>query len=250
MKEATERLQVRIKLPLDSVDLDVAFDTSSQATGVFGVSGAGKTNMLSSIAGLERRARGYIRLGEAVWLDSSRRFFLRPEHRFVGYVPQDGLLFPHKNVRGNLLAGTHRAPGGRNGQQSTFQSVCKVLELEPFLERDIATLSGGEKQRVALGRALCSAPRLLLLDEPLASLDVALRGKVLPFLRRVREEFDIPLILVSHEPAEVRALCDDMIVLEQGRIVARGQPREVLTQRHVVSLIEREKGWGGPWEQE
>jgi molybdate transport system ATP-binding protein len=163
-----------------------------------------------------------------------------PERRGVGYVPQDSLLFPHLSVLGNLRAGRGRALRGDGGFHETLETVVRVLELAPLLQRDPATLSGGERQRVALGRALCSGPRLLLLDEPLASLDVGLRHRVLPFLHRVQAEFAIPILLVSHDPMEVQALCEDLIVLREGRIVARGAPREVLTRPDVFPMAERE----------
>lgn len=228
--------EIRIRLPLDRFDLQVDFRTERQVMGVFGSSGAGKTSLLETVAGLRRQAQGQIRLGEHVWLDSRAGTFLRPEERHIGYVPQDGLLFPHQNVRRNLLAGAARARRNGGRLEETFDSVCSLLELETLLERPVTTLSGGERKRVALGRALCSGPRLLLLDEPLASLDLPLRRRVLPFLSRVKREFQTPTLLVSHDPAEVQALCDELIVLKEGRIIARGSPREVLADPKVFSL--------------
>ena len=233
-------LQVDVRLPLDQFDLEVAFETTRRVTGVFGVSGSGKTSLLEVIAGLRHGADGQIRLGEAVWLDSARRLCLRPEARGVGYVPQDSLLFPHKKVLGNLHAGRRRALRNGHDFEQTLATVVRVLEIEPLLNRETRTLSGGERQRVALGRALCSGPRLLLLDEPLASLDAGLRRKVLPFLHRVRSQFDIPMLLVSHNPIEVQALCDDLIVLRDGKVVARGAPRTVLTRPDVFPIAENE----------
>ena len=163
-----------------------------------------------------------------------------PERRGIGYVPQDSLLFPHLDVLGNLRAGRGRALARRQPRSSTLENVVRVLDLAPLLRRAVTTLSGGERQRVALGRALCSGPRLLLLDEPLASLDAALRRKVLPFLQRVQAEFVVPILLVSHNPVEVQALCEDLIVLREGRIIARGEPRAVLTRPEVFPLAEDE----------
>ncbi|MEE8585201.1 MAG: molybdenum ABC transporter ATP-binding protein [Acidobacteriota bacterium] len=231
-------LEVRIRLPLDRFDLEVDFRAGRQVTGVFGASGAGKTSLLESVAGLRRQAQGRIRLGEDVWLDSKSGVCLRPEERHIGYVPQDGLLFPHQDVRRNLLAGAARARRNGGRLEEIFPMVCSLLELEPLLGRQVGTLSGGERQRVALGRALCSGPRLLLLDEPLASLDLPLRRRVLPFLRRVRREFQTPTLLVSHDPAEVQALCDELIVLQEGRVIARGSPHQVLTDPKVFPLAE------------
>lgn len=233
-------LEVRVRLPLDQFELDVAFQTTHRVTGVFGVSGSGKTSLLEAIAGLRRGAHGLIRLGEVVWLDSAQRLCLRPEARGVGYVPQDSLLFPHKKVLGNLRAGRKRALRRSHDFEQTLATVIRVLDIEPLLGRETRTLSGGERQRVALGRALCSGPRLLLLDEPLASLDVGLRRKVLPFLHRVRTQFAIPMLVVSHNPIEVQALCDDLIVLREGKVIARGEPRTVLTRPDVFPIAENE----------
>lgn len=239
---AARTLVVRTRLVLDRFALDVEFETRHLVTGVFGASGSGKSSLLESIAGLRRRATGLVRLGDETWLDSSAGLRLPPEARHVGYVPQDGLLFPHLDVRGNLLAGAPRARREGHPVDSTLRSVCDVLELGALLERNVATLSGGERQRVALGRALCSGPRLLLLDEPLASLDLALRRRVLPFLRRVRSEFSVPMLLVSHDPTEVQALCDELVVLRDGSVIARGAPRDVLCDPAVFPLA-REEGF-------
>ncbi len=222
-----ETLAARLQMSLDRFDLDVDFETSGRVTGIFGSSGSGKTSLLEAVAGI-RRARGVVRLGPEAWLDSARGHHVAAEERSVGYVPQDGLLFPHLNVRANLLSGARRAERAGHDVASTLALVSRTLGIEPLLTRMSTTLSGGEKQRVALGRALCSAPRLLLLDEPFASLDIPLRRRLLPFLDRVREQFQIPMLLVSHDPAEVQAICDEVIVLERGRVKARGEPRTVL----------------------
>lgn len=234
-----DSLSVRVQLPLDRFDLDVEVTTRHRVTGIFGVSGAGKTSLLETLCGLRRNARGTIRLGEEVWLDTPSRTFVKPQHRHIGYVPQDGLLFPHKNVRQNLLSGSKRAVQNGHPLHTTLQLVTEILELSPLLDRSVTTLSGGERQRVALGRAICSGPRLLLLDEPFASLDLALRRKLLPFLRRIRSEFRIPMVFVSHDPLEVQALCDELIVLRDGRAIAHGEPREVLTDPTIFSLAEQ-----------
>jgi molybdate transport system ATP-binding protein len=239
MSDATP-LHVQVRLPLDRFDLDVDFATTHRVTGVFGVSGSGKTTLLEAVAGLRRGARGRIRLGATDWLHSERRLRVPPERRHIGYVPQDSLLFPHLDVLGNLHAGRGRALHGGNHVEETLENVVRVLDLAPLLRRPVTTLSGGERQRVALGRALCSGPRLLLLDEPLASLDAGLRRKVLPFLHRVQAEFSLPILLVSHNPVEVQALCEDLVVLREGRVIARGEPRDVLTRPEVFPLAEHE----------
>ena len=236
---ALEALTVQVRLLLDRFELNIDLRTEKHVTGIFGVSGAGKTSLLETICGVRRQARGMITLGEETWLDSDRGVFVRPSQRHIGYVPQDGLLFPHKDVRHNLLAGRKRGVRRGHPVQQTFETVAHILELGPLLERGVHTLSGGERQRVALGRALCSGPRLLLLDEPFASLDVTLRRKLLPFLRRVRAEFQIPMLFVSHDPLEVQALCDDLIVLKEGTIISHGDPRAVLTASHIFPLAEQ-----------
>ncbi len=227
---AFQPLAVRVQLTLDRFNLAIDVTTHQQVTGIFGVSGAGKTSLLETICGLRRGAQGTICCGEEVWLDTANRTCVKPEQRHIGYVPQDGLLFPHKNVRQNLLSGSKRAMQNGHPLQETFELATEILELGSLLDRSVTTLSGGERQRVALGRAICSGPRLLLLDEPFASLDLALRRRLLPFLRRIRSEFQIPMLFVSHDPLEVQAVCDDLIVLKDGRTIAHGEPREVLRQ--------------------
>jgi molybdate transport system ATP-binding protein len=233
-------LSMAVRVPLDRFELDADLTTTHRVTGVFGASGSGKTTLLETVAGLRRGVRGAIRFGGETWLDTERGVRVPPERRGVGYVPQDSLLFPHLDVRGNLRAGERRALRNGHGANAAFQSVVRALELGPLLSRHVRTLSGGERQRVALGRALCSGPRLLLLDEPMASLDARLRRRVLPFLARVQAEFALPILLVSHDPVEVQALCDDLVVLREGRIVARGEPRAVLRRPDVFPLAEHE----------
>ena len=234
-----DALRVNIRLSLDRFDLGVDLTTAKQVTGIFGKSGAGKTSLLEAICGLRSQAQGRISIGQDVWLDTDSRKFIKPSQRQIGYVPQDGLLFPHKDVRQNLLAGSKRALQNGHALHETFDSVIHILELQLLLNRKITTLSGGERQRVALGRAICSGPRLLLLDEPFASLDLALRRKLVPFLRRLRTEFHIPMLFVSHDPIEVQALCDDLIVLKDGGIIAQGEPRQVLTETQIFPLAEQ-----------
>ncbi|MEE3178395.1 MAG: ATP-binding cassette domain-containing protein, partial [Verrucomicrobiota bacterium] len=186
--------------------MEAEFTGSRRVTGLFGASGSGKTTWLETMAGLRRSARGFIQFGETVWLDSDARIDVPPEQRGIGYVPQDHLLFPHMTVRRNLQSGQQRAAVSGHDFKRMLEDVVDVLELDSLLERGVRELSGGERQRVALGRALCSGPRLLLLDEPLASLDLQLRLRILPFLQRVRDHFDVPMLVVSHNPIELQAL--------------------------------------------
>ena len=235
---AMASLEVTVKMPLDRFELDVSFATTHQVTGIFGVSGSGKTSLLEVIAGIRVDARGCIQQGEQRWLDTDAGQLTRSEDRQIGYVPQDGLLFPHLNVRRNLLSGCARAEARGVKVDEIFRTVTELLELSPLLDRQIEMLSGSERQRVALGRAICSGPSLLLLDEPLAALDMSLRRRLLPFLRRLNEEFSIPSIMVSHDPVELQALCGDLIVLREGRVIARGRPDDVLTDGAVYSVAE------------
>lgn len=249
MSVSDAQLTVKVHLGLDEFELSVELDAGAGVTGIFGASGAGKSSLLEIIAGLRRHAVGRVALGNEVWLDTERHVFVPPHRRGIGYVPQEGLLFPHWNVRRNLMAGHRRAEEARHsvarrseapGSEETLRRVIDLLELGSLLNRMPITLSGGERQRVALGRAICSGARLLLLDEPLAALDLPLRRKLLPFLRRLRDEFTVPMFMISHDPNEVQALCDDLVVLHRGKILARGVPRQVLTDPAVYSLAEHQ----------
>jgi molybdate transport system ATP-binding protein len=182
-------------------------------TALFGPSGSGKTTTLDAIAGLREPASGRIALAERVLFDSTGRVNLPPHLRHVGYVPQDPALFPHMNVRRNVLYGR------RPGQKLELDVVARMLEVGDLVERRVADLSGGERQRVALARALMSAPDVLLLDEPLAAVDVERRRRILPYLLRVRDDLGVPVIYVSHDRAEVDQLADRVIVLDEGRVV-------------------------------
>ncbi len=220
----TPRLELRLTIPLASFALDVEIAAAARVTGLFGASGAGKTTLLEAVAGWHADVRGVVRCGGETWLDTDAGIRLALRERGVGYVPQDVLLFPHWSVRRNVLAGARAAESG-----AAFGRAVDVLELRPLLDRDVGSLSGGERQRVALARALCAEPRLLLLDEPLGGLDMPLRRRVLPYLLRVLEEFDVPVLFVSHDSTEVQALCDEVFVLERGRVVASGAPDEVFS---------------------
>ena len=193
----------------------------ARAAALFGPSGAGKTTVLDAIAGLRRPDGGEIRIGNRQ-LFSSDGVDMPSRRRHIGYVPQDVALFPHMNVRRNIFYGAAR------GESTPSQKVIELLEIEPHLERAVGGLSGGERQRVAIARALMSAPDLLLLDEPLAAVDTALRDRILPYIARVRDELAVPIIYVSHAEDEVRRIAEWVIVLERGRVSRAGPPDTVL----------------------
>lgn len=203
--------------------LEMAERVEAQVLALFGPSGSGKTTALESVAGLRRPDRGRIEVGDDT-LFAWPQVDLPPRERRVGYVPQDCVLFPHMNVRRNILYGAERGNG------LDLARVLDILEIEGLLARRVASLSGGERQRVALARALMSSPHLLLLDEPLAAVDLELRRRIVPCLRRIRDELAIPMIYVSHDAAEVRSIADRVAVLDRGSVVAAGNPAEVLAR--------------------
>ncbi|HKI32910.1 MAG TPA: ATP-binding cassette domain-containing protein [Gemmataceae bacterium] len=205
-----------------------AFVTEAPVTALFGPSGSGKTSILSMIAGLRRPDAGFIRLGARLLFDSRTGANLPPEKRRVGYVFQDHLLFPHLDVRGNLLYGWRRR--ARAARAVDFDKVVRVLELADLLKRLPQSLSGGQRQRVALGRGLLCGPELLLLDEPLSSVDDELKQRVLDYIRRVLEEWRVPTLYVTHNPAEARQMAGWVVRIDQGRVSAAGRPEQVLTE--------------------
>jgi molybdate transport system ATP-binding protein len=196
-------------------DFTLSLDTrlDGRVTALFGPSGSGKTTILDTIAGLRRPQSGTVAIGSRVLFSSERDINLAPHHRHVGYVPQDVALFPHMNVRRNVLYGR------REGQRLDLDGVARILEVQSLLERGVAQLSGGERQRVALARALMSSPELLLLDEPLAAVDVELRRRIIPYLVRVRDELGVQIIYVTHDRSEVALLADEVLVLQGGKAV-------------------------------
>ena len=210
-----------LQLPLTAFALEVNARLGARITGVFGASGSGKTSLLEVIAGLRRPAAGRIVLDDAVLSDAANGAFLAAEQRSIGYVPQDDELFPHLNVRQNLCY-SHLADKKGHRPEITYEHVVAVLDIADLTERRVVSLSGGERQRVAFGRAVLASPRLLLLDEPLAGLDVELKERVIPYLLTIRDEFGIPMLYVSHNADEIVALCDDVLLLERGRCVRRG----------------------------
>jgi len=218
-------------LPREGFCLDVDLAWDDRVVVLFGRSGAGKSSLFELILGLHPRATSRVRLG-GEWLADARRGIHTPVwQRQLGWVPQNATLFPHLSVAGNLRFGPRSA-----GDVVAGERAIEVLELGALLDRDVRDLSGGECQRVAIGRALASAPRALLLDEPLASLDVGLRARVLRDLLRVRDELGVPILAITHDPDEAMVLGERVIVLDAGRVVASGAPQTVLWSRSVLSL--------------
>lgn len=205
----THTLRIAENLPADGI------------TAIFGVSGAGKTSLINAIGGLTHPQEGRIVLNKRALFDSAKKICLPPEKRRVGYVFQDARLFPHYKVRGNLRYGMAKS------MASQFDKLVALLGIEPLLDRLPGGLSGGEKQRVAIGRALLTAPELLLLDEPLASLDIPRKRELLPYLQRLAREINIPMLYVSHSLDEILHLADKVMVLEAGEVKAFGNLEEV-----------------------
>lgn len=225
----------QVTCPLENFGLKLDLRIEGRVTALFGPSGSGKTTILDLIAGLRVPATGRIGLGDRVLTDIAQGIRMLPRNRRIGYMVQEGALFPHLKVEGNLRYGLPRR-GRPSGNVFKPEHVVDVLELAPLLDRSVARLSGGERQRVALGRALISQPELLLLDEPLGSLDRKLKARILPYLARVRDEFGIPMVVVTHAADEVMALCDHVVILQSGQVVGQGRPQDWFER-------ESEPGW-------
>jgi molybdate transport system ATP-binding protein len=219
-------------------NLAVEFTGSSGITALFGRSGAGKSSVVAMAAGLARPDRGHIRIGDDVLFDSERGINLPAERRRVGLIFQDGRLFPHMSVRSNLRYGEKRVPAAQ--RYASFDKVVELLGIGDLLDRRPARLSGGEKQRVAIGRALLTSPRLLLMDEPLAALDGARKAEVLPFIARLSREFSVPILYVSHSIEEILELADDLVVVEDGRVIAAGGLEQVLCDCDLSAITGRQ----------
>jgi molybdate transport system ATP-binding protein len=220
-------LVVAVHHRLGAFPLEASFEAGPGLTALFGRSGAGKTSLVNVIAGLIRPEHGRIVVDGDTLVDTDRRVFVPVHRRRVGYVFQEDRLFPHLSVRQNLLYGSRFASRATGGD---LDQVAALLGLEALLDRRPARLSGGEKQRVAIGRALLADPRILLMDEPLASLDEPRKAEILPFIERLRDENRLPIVYVSHSIAEVARLATTMVVLADGRVSAVGPTAEVMRQ--------------------
>ncbi|MBI5207509.1 MAG: molybdenum ABC transporter ATP-binding protein [Candidatus Firestonebacteria bacterium] len=223
-------LKVSIFKKLPEFDLDINFENNAKVLAIFGPSGSGKTSVLNILSGMDSKFTGEIKLYESILFSSSHKICIPPEKRKIGYVFQESLLFPHLNIFENLMYGYNK--------KSSFnpEKVIELMELSNILKRTPMQISGGEKQRVALGRALLSSPQLLLLDEPLINLDFLIKNKIIFYLNKIKHEFSIPIIYVTHYIEEVIALADDVIVLNKGKIIDKGIPESVLKNPSVLPV--------------
>jgi molybdate transport system ATP-binding protein len=225
---------------LGSFNLRIAFESHAPVTALFGRSGAGKTGVINALAGVTQSASGRIVINGETMLDSARGVFVPPEKRRIGYVFQEGLLFPHLTVYQNLHYG--RKLSRTADRYIDADKIIALLGLESLLERMPQNLSGGEKQRVALGRALLTSPRMLLMDEPLASLDAARKSEILRYIELLRDEFHVPIVFVSHTLDEVTRLADTLVLLSEGRVVATGDVDELMGRLDLQPFTGRYEG--------
>ena len=228
-------LSVAVKKTRGSFSLDAAFELPTPGVvALFGRSGSGKSTLINLIAGLLDADAGRVALDDLIWLDAERRINVPPERRRIGYVFQDARLFPHLSVEGNLRYGERRAS---SPAYINLDTVAGLLDLGSLMERRTHQLSGGERQRVAIGRALLSQPNLLLLDEPLASLDTARREEVLPYLENLRDQLAVPMVYVSHDFDEVLRLATHVVLMEKGRTIAQGGVGAMSLNEDLRSII-------------
>ncbi|MBD2840214.1 molybdenum ABC transporter ATP-binding protein [Pseudomonas sp. JM0905a] len=235
--------QIRARFSLRHPDFVLEADLALPGRGVsalFGHSGSGKTTLLRCIAGLERAAEGFLEVNGEVWQDSARDHFLPTHKRRLGYVFQEASLFEHLSVRRNLEFGQRRIPA--QDLRVELDHAVELLGIGHLLERMPGHLSGGERQRVGIARALLTSPRLLLMDEPLAALDLKRKGEILPYLERLHDELDIPVLYVSHSPDEVARLADHLVLLDNGRVLASGPLDQTLSRLDLPIAQEDEAG--------
>jgi molybdate transport system ATP-binding protein len=231
-------LDIAIERPFADFTLAVGQEIGLDGiTAVFGASGSGKTTLLRAIAGLDSGVRGRIRFGTQVWQDDARRVFVPPHRRGVGYVFQDARLFAHLDVAANLRYAVRRAR--RESRAIDFDDVVDALDLGPLLDRQTAALSGGERQRVAIGRTLLARPQLLLMDEPLAALDVRRKAAILPYIERLPQTFGVPVLYVTHAIAEVAQISQWMVLLSDGRVSATGPVTELMERIDLYPMTGR-----------
>ncbi|MCG6114174.1 MAG: molybdenum ABC transporter ATP-binding protein [Mesorhizobium sp.] len=220
-------ISVEISQRLGAFQLDAGFESAGRLTALFGPSGSGKTSVINAIGGLTRPTEARIVVDGRVLVDTAARSFLPAHRRRIGYVFQDARLFPHLSVAQNLRYGRFFTP--KTGRYADFDGIVDLLGIAHLLERMPGQLSGGEKQRVAIGRALIASPRLILMDEPLAALDEARKAEILPYIERLRDETGVPIVYVSHAIGEVTRLATDIVVMSQGRVIASGTAGAVMS---------------------
>lgn len=222
---------IRTRITMQRRDFTLSADLTLPGRGVtalFGPSGCGKTTFLRVLAGLERASGGYVAIGDEVWQDDERGIFVPTHRRSLGYVFQEASLFDHLDVRANMEFGLRRTAAEKRHFRT--EEVAELLGIAALLDRRPAGLSGGERQRVAIARALLASPRLLLMDEPLAALDLKRKREILPYLQRLHAELSIPVVYVSHAPGEVARLADHLVLLDAGRVVASGPLGDTLAR--------------------
>jgi len=233
-----QTIQLRLQLARPAFNLSVDLRIPAQGiTAIYGASGSGKTSLLRCVAGLEKPTHSKIQIVEETWQDDERGLFIPTWKRSIGYVFQEASLFEHLNVQRNLEFGLQRVHSEE--AQSMLNKAIELLELKTLLNRKPQALSGGERQRVALARALATAPKLLLLDEPLASLDIPRRLEIFPWLETLRDELHIPMFYVTHAIEEVMRLANQVIVLEQGQVTAFDAPETLLSHLNPFAMQER-----------
>ncbi len=222
-------IHARLKLNYSGFSLDVDLQLPGRGvTALYGHSGSGKTTCLRCIAGLEQAGQGFIQVNDEVWEDSDKGIFVPPHKRALGYVFQEASLFPHLSVRANLEFGLRRIP--RQQRRVDMAHATELLGIGHLLDRDPQNLSGGERQRIGIARALLTSPKLLLMDEPLAALDTQRKNEILPYLQRLHDELDIPVLYVSHSQDEVARLADHLVLLSNGKALASGAIGETLAR--------------------
>jgi len=229
------KLEMAVSKSFGEFTLSTDFIAEGERVGIFGKSGGGKSTLVNLLAGLVKPDRGEIVLDDICLFSSSKGINLPPEKRRIAIVFQQHCLFPHLNVRHNLLYGFRRCPGKRH--DIDFDALVELLKLGKLLDRGVHNLSGGEKQRVALGRAILANPRLLLMDEPLSALDDTLRFQIIPYLKSVSERFGIPYLFISHSMVEMRLLTDTVLVVEKGRIAEQTSSEQLARSRMGQSAV-------------
>ena len=228
-------VNINIQRKKGTFSISAKIQTNGGLTAFFGRSGSGKTSIINMIAGLDTPDEGYIIINHQILFDSKTKINVAPEQRKIGYIFQNGRLFPHLNVRSNLLYA--RRFISVSLKPNKFFTIVNLLGLEHLLDRRPTTLSGGEQQRVAIGRALLAEPQLLLMDEPLASLDSARKAEILPFIENLRDQLKTPILYVSHAIEEVVRLADNMVLIDRGNTFAQGKVEDLMSRLDLRPLI-------------